>query len=148
MEIKMTFMTHQIGKTQNKQTKKAPIWQSYGKSSRDENKNSCDLYKGEFDNNHKIAYLLTLWPRNPLPGIPLQDPQAKIHKHGPYKTPGNSNPESKASSHQQRPGWTDDGASRARRWGPRPTKTIVACDYGPPWKDLSSMLLTRKSKAG
>lgn len=73
MEIKIAFITHQIGKTPKKK-KKASIWQSYGKFSYDGNKNSYNLYEGEFDSNQKIAYLLTLWPRNPIPGIPIQDP--------------------------------------------------------------------------
>lgn len=73
MEIKIAFITHQIGKTPKKK-KKASIWQSYGKFSHDGNKNSYNLYEGEFDSNQKNC-------------ISTYSLAQKSHSRNPYPRP-------------------------------------------------------------
>lgn len=111
MEIKIAFITHQIGKTPKKK-KKASIWQSYGKFSHDGNKNSYNLYEGEFDSNQKKLHIYLLFG----PEIPFQESLSKTHMA--YKMPGDSHPESKASGHQPGTGRINDGAARTQRWEP------------------------------
>lgn len=73
MEIKIAFITHQIGKTPKKK-KRLLFGKATGNSRMMGIKIRTISMKEILTVTKKIAYLLTLWPRNPIPGIPIQDP--------------------------------------------------------------------------
>lgn len=72
MEIKIAFITHQIGKTKKK--KRLLFGKATGNSRMMGIKIRTISMKENLTVTKKIAYLLTLWSRNPIPGIPIQDP--------------------------------------------------------------------------
>lgn len=107
MEIKIAFITHQIGKTPKKK-KRLLFGKATGNSRMMGIKIRTISMKENLTVTKKLHIYLLFGPE-----IPFQESLSKTHMA--YKMPGDSHPESKASGHQPGTGRINDGAARTQR---------------------------------